>query len=95
MYLSKRLYQFVKFQKSKVKNKKYAAILKNKQTGRTVIVNFGDTRYEQYEDSTGLGLYEHLDHNDKKRRSSYISRHKIHLRPGYYSPAFFSYNYLW
>ena len=95
MKLSKRVYQFVRFKKSKAKNKKYSAILKNKQTGRTVTVNFGDSRYEQYKDNTGLGIYSHLNHNDKKRRSHYKSRHKIHLNAGYYSPAYFSYKYLW
>ena len=95
MKFLKRLYKFVKFQKSKAKNKKYSAILKNKETNRTVTVNFGDKRYQQYNDSTGLGLYSHLNHNDKKRRSLYRARHKVHLKPGYYSPAFFSYKYLW
>ena len=95
MNLSKELYKFIRFQKSRAKNKKYAAILQHKSTGRNVIVNFGDTRYQQYKDTTGLRLYTNLDHNDKKRRSSYRSRHKIHVNVGYYSPAYFSYNYLW
>ena len=95
MKFPKKLYKFIKFQKSNAKNKKYSAILKNKDTGRTIAINFGDTRYQQYKDSTGLGLYSHLDHIDKERRSRYRSRHKVHLKPGYYSPAYFSYRYLW
>ncbi len=53
----------IKFEKSNVKYKKYKAILPNGKT-----VNFGDTRYEQYEDKTPLKLYSNLDHHDKKRR---------------------------
>ena len=30
----------------------------------------------QYKDSTGLGLYSHLDHNDKQRRKRYLARAK-------------------
>ena len=41
----------ITFEKSKVKNKKYAAILPNGK-----IVNFGDKRYQQYEDRTPLKL---------------------------------------
>lgn len=30
-------------------------------------VHFGDKRYEHYKDTTGLGKYSHLNHNDNKR----------------------------
>ena len=43
MKFLKRLYKFVKFQKSKAKNKKYSAILKNKETNRTVTVTHTHT----------------------------------------------------
>jgi hypothetical protein len=86
--------EFVKFEKSRRKYKKYSAIMKNKRTGRFNRVDFGDKRYEQFRDSTGLGIYSHLNHNDPKRRSNYRSRHfKTAQRK--YSPSWFSYNYLW
>ena len=47
--------------KSNKKNKKYMI-----QTD-SGIVHFGDKRYEQFEDTTGLGLYSYLNHKDKKR----------------------------
>jgi hypothetical protein len=93
---SKREYDFVKFEKAKAKNKKYSAILRNKTTKKTVRVNFGDSRYEQYKDSTGLGLWSHKNHLDVKRRKNYRLRHANHAgRPGFYSPGRFSYEKLW
>lgn len=53
----------IKFIKSPRKNKKYRAILPNNKT-----VDFGDSRYQQYKDTTGLGLYTNKDHLDKERR---------------------------
>lgn len=63
------------------------------------------TPYEQYEDK--FGLYSNYDHKDKKRRKNYRNRHTgITMKrpednievPAYqykYSPAWFSYHYLW
>lgn len=94
MIYPKKDYKFVRFEKSKAKHKKYVAILINKKTGRQKIINFGDKRYQQYKDSTGLGLYSHLDHNDSKRRANYRKRHSANsLQP--YSANYFSYYYLW
>ncbi len=39
-------------------------------------VQFGDQRYEQYEDKTPLKLYKHLDHRDGNRRRLFHSRHR-------------------
>jgi len=58
------------FEKSKVKNKKYVAILPDGKR-----VNFGDKLYQQYEDRTPLKLYSSLDHHDKERRNRYYERH--------------------
>ncbi len=58
--------------KSKVKNKKYAVYVKGKN-GKTKLINFGDSRYQQYKDK--LKIYSKLDHNDKKRRDRYYARH--------------------
>jgi len=80
--------------------KKYQAILPDGSK-----VSFGDRRYEHYKDSVpvtqGGGLYSHLNHLDKQRRKRYRTRHAnimvnnkraIDIK---YSPAWFSYHYLW
>jgi hypothetical protein len=62
-------------EKSPAKFKKYRAdVLLDgvKYTG----VDFGDTRYEHFKDSTPLKLYSHLDHNDTKRLHNFYLRHK-------------------
>ena len=76
------------FEKSKVKNKKYAAILPNGKR-----VNFGDKRYQQYEDRTPLKLYSKLDHHDKERRKRYYERHNKDYPK--YSADYLSRKYLW
>jgi hypothetical protein len=59
------------FRKSNKKYKKYSVI-----TPKGRVINFGDRRYEQYRDSTGLGLYSNLDHKDKDRQKRYLARAK-------------------
>jgi|TARA_R100000951_G_C2600769_1_gene168112 hypothetical protein len=71
--------------KSSRKNKKYM-VKTNKG-----IVHFGDNRYQQYRDK--IGVYKHLDHNDKKRRELYYKRHgRVSVKD---SPKYFSHKYLW
>jgi methionyl-tRNA formyltransferase len=94
-YFSKKEYTLVRFEKSKQKNKKYSAILENKSTKKTKRINFGDTRYQNYRDITGLNLYPQLVHNDKSRRQKYIARHSSKVREGYYSAGYFALKYLW
>lgn len=94
-YYSMKDYKFVKFQKSNTKGKKYDAIIKNKNTGRIATLAFGDEKYQQYKDSTGLGLYSHKDHDDKMRRALYRKRHEVYLKPDMYSPSYFSWRFLW
>lgn len=79
-------------------NHKYTAIIN--KNGKTLYVNFGDKRYQHYHDK--IGLYSHLDHNDKERRKRYIKRHSaiinkngMHAIDIKYSPAWFSLHYLW
>ncbi len=81
--------------------KKYTAHLPN---GR--VVHFGDTRYEHYKDSVpkslGGGIWSKANHLDPKRRKNYRKRHGaavckngercVDVR---YSPAWFSYYFLW
>ena len=100
MPYSKEDYSFVKFQRSKNPKQKYDGIIKHKLTKREVRVPFGAKRidgvpYPQYRDSTGLGLYSKYDHSDKKRRANYKARHKVYLESGYWTPAHFSWEFLW
>lgn len=95
MYYKKTEHKFIKFQKSKRKNKMYDAIIKRESDNKLFSIPFGDKRYENYHDKTGLNLYPSLIHGDKKRRENYRKRHKIHLRNCCYSPSYFSYYYLW
>jgi hypothetical protein len=81
------------FEKSNTKNKKYDAILRDKE-GKIKRVPFGDIRYEHFRDSTPNKLYSHLDHNDNNRREAFRKRHKNNSKYKY-SSAYFSYNYLW
>lgn len=90
-------YTFEEFEPSRRKHKKYNAVLRNVNTGRYVRVPFGDTRYAQYRDSTGLGLWSHVDHGDNIRRSSYWNRHRREMKDGIenYTAGWFALNYLW
>ena len=82
-------------------NHKYTAIL---PSGKRV--SFGHRDYEHYKDSVpkskGGGLWSHKDHRDPVRRSGYRRRHGgMRCKDGKkcitvkYSPAWFSYYYLW
>jgi hypothetical protein len=81
--------------------KKYKAILPN---GKSVM--FGARDYQQYKDSVpeaqGGGKWSHLDHKDEKRLKNYQARHGgVLTKEGKkaisvkYSPAWFSYYFLW
>ena len=94
MFYNIKEYDLIDIVKSKTKNKMYDAILKSKN-GELAIVPFGDKRFENYWDLTGLNLYPKLNHGDDKRRAKYRKRHQVYLKKGYYSPGFFSYYYLW
>jgi len=82
-------------------NHKYTAIL---PSGKRV--SFGHRDYQQYKDSVpvrlGGGLWSHKNHLDKTRRDSYRKRHGgMRCKNGdscigvKYSPAWFSYHFLW
>ena len=84
------------FKKSTRPGKKYMVVV----NGKTI--HFGDIKMQQYRDTTGLGLYTHLNHNDEKRRASYLARAKgIKNKAGELtwknknSPNYFSIRYLW
>lgn len=88
-------YKFLRFEKANANDKMYSAILKEKSTGIERTLNFGSKSYENYGDKTGLNLYPQLIHGDSKRRASYRARHKNNVDRECYSPAYFSYYYLW
>ena len=83
----------LKFEKSDKTYKKYKVTFTDPDTKRDKTVHFGDSRYEQFHDSTPLKLYKHLDHNDKKRRDLYYQRHPTDYPK--YSADWFSKKYLW
>ena len=95
----------VKIEKAKAKNKKYTAIVKNKSTGKTRRVNFGDSRYSQFKDRTPIQAYASQNHGDKKRRDNYFNRHsgtkskteaiKKEKAKGVFTPKLLSHKYLW
>ena len=94
MYYSMRDWTLKGFEKAKAQNKKYIAIIVNKD-GETKKINFGDNRYEQYKDNTGLGIYSNLDHNDISRRRLYRLRHHKDIEEECFSSGYFALKYLW
>ena len=95
MYFKTSEYLLRGFEKATASNKKYNAILINRTTGRERRVAFGDSRYQQYKDTTGLGLYTKLDHGDATRREAYRSRHGKDIRADNFSAGYFAMKYLW
>lgn len=95
----------IKIEKSKAKNKKYVAIVRNKITKKERKINFGDSRYENFKDSTPLKLFSNKNHGDPKRRKNYFMRHsgvatkseavRKEKKKGVYTPKLLSHLYLW
>jgi hypothetical protein len=85
------------FSKSNRSGKKYSV-----KTPSGKIVHFGSSVSEHYNDSTGLGAWSHKNHNDEKRRASYLARSSgIKNKSGQLtknnkeSANYYSINYLW
>lgn len=95
MFYSMKDWKLITFEKSKTKNKKYDMIIQNLVNNKIVRIPFGAASYQQFKDSTGLGLYTHKDHRDLKRRQLYRQRHAKDIRPGYFSPGWASWTFLW
>ena len=87
-------YKLIGFERSHVRGKKYDAILRNKKTRVVRRVPFGAVGYEQYRDSTGIGLYTRVNHGDLKRRRNYRTRHHGENKRKF-SSGYFSWKYLW
>ena len=94
-YYKKSEYKLIGFEKSNRKNKMYNGVLERKTDKKIVRVPFGDNRYSNFRDLTGLNLYPHLIHGDDKRRRLYKIRHQKDIKDGYYSAGYFSYFFLW
>lgn len=90
----------------RVGNKKYTAIIPQRGGTPERRVSFGHRAYQHYKDqvpkSMGGGLWSDKDHGDGARRASYRARHAgIKCKDGtpcikkLYTPAWFSYYFLW
>jgi hypothetical protein len=86
--------KLIGFRKSTRRHKKYDAILYDNKKNIYKHIPFGDNRYQQFKDITGLNIYSHLDHNDPIRRANYRKRHD-NTHNIKYSPSWFSWYYLW
>ena len=80
---------------SKRQNKKYDVyiVLNRNPLNKKYIVSFGQKGMEQYKDK--FGHYKDLDHNDKKRKDAYRSRHKNDNINDPNFAGYWSWNYLW
>ena len=99
--------KIMKFEKSKIKGKKYTAYIKNKKTQTVRKIHFGASDYQQYKDRTPLKLYAHKNHGTRKRMQNYFNRHSgtknktkaIYLEKiksnGYYNAKILSHKFLW
>ncbi len=97
----------LKFRESKKPGKKYDALIsadtwntyRADKTTKPVSVSFGALGYEHYKDK--IGNFSYYDHNDKSRRAQYRARHSKILNHGvpsykiHFTPAWFSWHYLW
>ena len=76
---------------SKAKNKKYSVwVMKD---GKPKMLSFGDSRYNQFKDTTGIGAYSHMNNNDPERRRLYFARHGTTTDET--SPLYWSNRFLW
>ena len=87
-------FRHIRFERSKKRGSKYDAIIEDKVTKRQQRVPFGSSIHDQYRDDTGLKLYSRLNHNDEKRRQSYLARHE-NTRHKKFSPSWYSSVFLW
>jgi hypothetical protein len=73
-------------------HKKYDIYIKDDNKLK-YLLSFGDNRYQQYMDNTGLNIYTKLNHLDKERRNKYYQRHG--LTKNKKSAKYWSNKYLW
>ena len=83
-----------KFEKSKKKDKKIDAYLKNRKSGAVRIMSFGERGSETYQNRTAVNVDK--VHGDPKRRQLYRSRHKGEgAESRKWSPGYLSWWWLW
>lgn len=70
--------------KIKDKKRKYAVLVRNKETGNINKIKFGAVGYEDY-----------LSHGDKKRRENFKSRHKCSEKTNKLTAGYWSCNWSW
>ena len=99
--------KIIKFEKSKIKGKKYTAYIKNNATKKIRMIHFGASDYQQYKDRTPLKLYAYKNHNDRRRMQNYFNRHsgtkkrssaialERNKSKGLYNAKILSHVYLW
>lgn len=96
---------------SNLKNKKYKATVKNKSTGKTRTIQFGQRGAGQYKDSTSVGNYSSYNFKGQpggnERRKRYFQRHsgkatkrealklEKEKSKGLFTPKIMSHQYLW
>lgn len=96
----------IRFEVPRTGRKKYVAVYTERRGGRVRRVGFGHRDYEHYRDRVpkrlGGGKWSHKNHLDPKRRQNYRRRHgALRCRDNRrcvtirYSPAWFSYHFLW
>lgn len=97
----------VSIKPSSIPEKKYMALVRNKEDKSTRLIHFGASDYEQYKDSTGVGKYTRKNHGNPRRRHNYFTRHsgignkkqatvrEIKKSNGLYNAKIFSHIYLW
>jgi hypothetical protein len=86
-------YELVGFIVCKFIDKKYTAILKNKFNKKLKRIHFGNLNYH-FSDRTGLNKYSFLDSNDIELRDIWRAKNLHRIKDGFYSPTYFSFNYL-
>lgn len=95
-----------RFERGRGKYKYVAVVPAGGARKRERRVSFGHRDYQHYKDRVprglGGGLWAHKDHGDRGRRINYRTRHAGVLgrdgKPAYrkrYTPAWFSYYFLW
>ena len=88
------------------RGKKYTVEVIDRK-GKTRTISFGASAYEHYRDSTPLKIWKHKDHNDKRRRRLYFTRHsglptkrksidvEVKKSKGRYNAKILSHQFLW
>lgn len=81
----------IKFEPSNRQFKKYMVTFK--YNGKPYKIHFGDIRYQHFKDSTGIGAFSHLNHNNLERKRRYYLRHGKTSDPT--TSKYWSNKYLW